>query len=178
MGFATALALGGIGLQAFGSIQQGRAARAEAEETARKAEQNAAYRKRKTEFDMLRAGREARRGIGRLRAQQSLTGARLDVGAPVAAAAEQWGESMLNQWLIGEEGRIETERWLNEADLARTRGRAAERASLFQTGTSLLTGFGTMRAQGMLGFGSSPAPATMAGSPFSGARRFTSSIPR
>jgi hypothetical protein len=178
MGFATALTLTGIGMQTFGAIQQGRAARAEGERNAQIAEQNAAYAKRKAEFDMLRAGKAAREGMGRLRAKQAHAGARLDVGAPVKVAAEQWGEYMLNKWLIGEEGRIETERWLNEADLARIRGRNAQSASYWQAGTSLLTGFGTMRREGMLDFGSSPSSTMMAGSPYSGARRFTSSLQR
>lgn len=167
MAFATALAAAGIGMQAGAAIQAGRAAEAQAKASkgmadynAAVAEQNAKMVAEKTKFDQRRHIRYARRVMGKLRAKQAVGGARLDVGAAFLVASEQAYELELENLLIGYEGQIEAGRWRSQAagfrlrgEYAEMRGEAAKRASLYKAGATLLTGFGTMRREGMLGGG-------------------------
>lgn len=158
------LFIGASGAKAVSIIQQGRIADAEGraesrlhERNAAIFEQDAAARERKARFDQLRQVVSGAKVLGRLRAGLGASGARLDVGAPIRLLSDQAEELELDNLLIGFEGAVEAARFREQAvisrfkgSLAKTRGKAARRASIVQAGASLLTDFGTGRQAGFL----------------------------
>lgn len=163
MGLTAGLLIAGVGLQAFGQIQAGRAAKAQAEgeeaqaeANQRIAEQNAEAQKRKTTFDQVRAAKRGERILGTLRAGLGASGAVTEEGAPLALVSEQADELALENALIGLEGRTRAGKFESRADLfglegelAGMRAKAALPTAILSAGGTLLTGFGTARALGV-----------------------------
>ena len=148
------LALAGV--SAFGALQQGEAARAEAESqrnialfNAQVAEQEAEAEKARAAFAQERQAKEAAQRKSKLRADIAQAGG---TGSPVAAdlAAELGEELELENLLIGFEGAVRAQRLREEAKLLRVqgklfrqRGKAQQRASRVRAGQSVLKGFGS-----------------------------------
>ena len=148
--------LAGMAVSAAGQIQAGRQARAQGESAQNIAKYNALVQEREAEALRQKAGFESKRQAKRAaRVKSTLTaalGAAGGLGSPVAAdlAAEQAAEVELENLLIGYEGEIGAQRALSKAELDRLQGRlyrqkgkAAQKASYFRAGSTLLQGFGT-----------------------------------
>jgi hypothetical protein len=121
------------------------------------AEQDATARERKGRFDQLRQAEAGERVLGDLRAGLGASGARLDVGAPIELLSRQAEELELENLLIGEEAATEAARFREMAvisrfrgRLAKARGKTARTASMVGAGASLLTDFGTAKAEGFV----------------------------
>ena len=155
----------GVGADVMSSMMEGYAAEDEAKAEARQLERNAAIaeqhaiaRLEKARFDSRRAARFGEATMGELTAQLGASGARLDVGAPVALLAEQAGELELEQFLIFDEAETEAKRLRQQAEFfrieakrARKRGKAARRASLFSAFGKGARAFGTGSSLGFFG---------------------------
>ena len=164
MGVATALVLGGIGLQAFGAIRAGQAteARAEGEEAMARhnqavKEQSAKAAEMKAKFDQMRQAKRGQRVLGTLRAGLGASGAVTSEGAPEDIVIEQADELALENALIGHEGQVTAARERSagdifgmEAELAGSRAGRAGTTGLIGAGATLLSGFGTARGLGIL----------------------------
>jgi len=149
------LAIIGGGLQAMGSMQQGRAAQQEASSMRAMAEYNAAVQRRQAEaerqkarFEQKRQAQAGKRTMAALEARIAKAGG---TGSPVAAdlAAEQAAELELENLLIGYEGETRAQRSESQAaidtmqaGIYKKRGKNYRRAGMIGAGTSLLTGFG------------------------------------
>jgi hypothetical protein len=143
-----------MAMQAGSSYMQGRARAQElkgqeamSKYNAKVAEMDAAAAARKTDFDQMMQLRESERVMGRLRAEQGASGARTDVGGPLAVRSAQWAELELDRFLIGLEGRTQVSKFKSEAALhrmqAKIHGKGAKNAIL----TGML-GAGASMAQG------------------------------
>ena len=163
MAVGTALAIGGMAMNAYGSYKSGKAnkdaAKAQAalgEFNAKVSEQDAIATEMKTKFDQVRQIRMGERIMGRTRAKLGASGAVLSEGAPLAVMADQAFELELENALIGHEGMTEAARHRSDAvamrmgaSAAERRGKAAMTAGYINAGASLLSGFGSMYNQGM-----------------------------
>jgi hypothetical protein len=153
----------GTGLTAAGMIQQGRAAEAKAKGESAMAdynqkvsEQNAKAAELKARFDQQRQARFGQRVMGTLRARLGASGAMTGEGAPLALETEQGVELALENALIGYEGLVTAGQYRSqgaiygmESQLAKTRAGYAMPSAYMGAGATLLTGFGTMKQQGM-----------------------------
>ena len=155
------LLLIGTGVAAAGAIQSGREAEAQGRSAQNIAEYNAAVQEREALALKQKAGFESKRQAERgARIKSALTvkiAAAGGLGSPVAVdlAAEQAAELELENLLIGYEGEIGAQRALSKAELDRLqgklyrqKGRAAQKASYFRAGSTLLQGFGQAGAAG------------------------------
>jgi hypothetical protein len=151
----------GTGVMAAGQIQAGREAAAQGKSAQNIANYNAAVQAREAEALRQQAGFESKRQAKRAaRVKSTLTaelGATGGLGSPVAAdlAAEQAAELELENLMIGYAGEIGAERALAKAELDRLqgklyrqKGKAAQKASYFRAGSTLLTGFGAASGGG------------------------------
>lgn len=118
---------------------------------ARVADADAVAAQRKTDFDQMLQLRESERALGRLRVAQGASGARTDVGQPLANVVAQEAELELDRFLIGLEGRTQVSKFKTEAGLQRLQ------AKIFGKGakTAILTGVlgGAAAAGGTLATG-------------------------
>ena len=134
------------------------------------AEQNATARLEKARFDSQRAAGVGEAVTGRLTAQLGASGARLDVGAPIALLAEQASELELEQILIVAEAETEALQLRDRATMlrfagetARRRGKNARRASLINAFGKGAETFGRGQELGFIGGASSAGGANKAG---------------
>ena len=169
MGVSAALLLmgAGVGMQAYGMVEQGKAAKAQArgeEKMAERnqaiAEQNAKATELKTGFDQRRQIKAGQRVMGTLRANLGASGAVIDEGAPLDLLSEQGDELALENALIGHEGQVRAGQYRSqavlfgmEADLAGIRKGSAMKTAMIGAAGTVLTGFGTAAALGMGGGG-------------------------
>lgn len=151
-----ALLIAGSIIGAVGQIQAGRAAEVMGKSAQNIANYNAAIQERearairqKATFEQIRQAERAARVKSRLRTKLAVSGARMDVGAPLMLQEEQAVELELENLLIGYEAEVGAQRALSQAELDRLqgkiyrqKGKAAKKASYFKAGTTLLTGFG------------------------------------
>ena len=163
MGIMTAIAIGGLAMQAASKYREGQEAAAEAKGQAymsdynqKVAEQNAKAIEAKTNFEQIRAQRRGERISGSLKARLGASGAMVSEGAPANVLSEQAVENALDVALIGIEGRTEAGQQRSAATLYgmeaknyRAQARNARRAGRIGAGTTLLTGFSNMGQQGM-----------------------------
>lgn len=147
--------IAGVGVKAFGQMQAGKAAYAEAQSERQMAAYNAAIQERearaieqKTIFEQQRQAEAAARTQSTLRARLAASGALMGVGTPLLIQEEQAAESELEMALIGYTGMVEAERARSQAEIDRLsgeyamqRGRAGRTAGYIGAGTTLLTGF-------------------------------------
>lgn len=141
------------------------------------AEMDAVAAARKTDFDQMLQLRESERVMGRLRVAQGTSGARTDVGGPLAVRASQWAELELDRFLVGLEGRTQVSKFKSEAHLehmqAKIYGQGAKTAILtgiLGAGASIGQGYALGTAAGYWGQPStttatpatSPSSATLA----------------
>ncbi len=145
---ATALIVGGAGLEAFGAIQEGKSAKEAADFNAAVSRSDAEAARQKARFDQVRQAKEASRIKGTMAARAGATGARTDVGAPVLAAADQAAELELDNLLIGFEGETRAKRLESQAALDEFGGKVAKQASKIKAGSTLLKGFGAAAMAG------------------------------
>jgi len=150
------LIIAGVAMSAAGSIQSGRAAKAQAESAQAMANYNALIQEReakaieqKTRFEQQRQAKAAARIKSRLRTKLAGSGARMDVGAPLMLQEEQAAELELENLLIGYEGAVGAQRARSQKELDimqgkiyRRKGKAAQTAGYIGAGATLLTGFG------------------------------------
>ncbi len=161
-------------LIAAGQIQEGRAAAAEGKSAqniqnynAAVAESEAKAIEQKGKFEGVRQAKETARIKSSLRARLGISGARIDVGAPVLLAEEQAAELELEGFLIGAEARAKAGRARSQAELDRLqgrlfreRGRQQRTASFLKAGGTLLTGFGLAGKPSPIGTPASTLPGT------------------
>lgn len=114
-------------------------------------EEEAALVRRETHLQQIRDLEEGERAVGTLRARMGVSGARLDVGAPLRAEAELAQELDINQLLLAYEGEKAARRFENEAALNRMGGsltaqqyNAQATANLIKAGSTLLSGVSTL----------------------------------
>lgn len=154
------LFIGAMVAQLFSGILQGRARAEElkGQETiskynARIAEADAAAAQRKTDFDQLLQLRESERVLGRLRAKQGASGARTDVGGPLAVRVAQEAELELDNFLIGLEGRTQVSKFKSEAGLHRTQARIFRKGAKTARRTGVLSGLASAGSTLAIGVG-------------------------
>ena len=157
----------GVGLKAGSSILQGRqayeTARAEYKWSKRQAgelDADARAQAEKTKFDQIRQLQFGQQVMGDLLARLGASGARLDVGTPMALLIDQASELRLENMLIGLEGRTEEDRIKSQAAsvrysgrMALSQGKSARNASYLAAGGSLLQDFADGRSEGLFGTG-------------------------
>ncbi len=151
------IALGiGAGVQAFGAIQQGRAAEAQGKLDQQIADQNALLKERQAALEVERAREEARifgrEGEALLGTQQvalAKGGVLTSIGTPAFLLEETERELELDRRAILKEGFLAESFRLSEAEnlrfggrVAKARGKNLRRASTFGAVGSILTGFG------------------------------------
>jgi hypothetical protein len=171
MGWLALAAYGvGVGLQAYGQYEAGKAAHDEADYLARVAEQDAAAARAKAKFDQLRQLKEAAKRKGSLKAKLAASGADVGVGTPILLQEELAEELELENRLIGHEGEVKALRYESEAELHRIRGDNARAAGRINMTNTLLQGFGKFgTSQAATGSGSYAG--TMGGGPTGGGSR-------
>ena len=149
----------GAGVQAAGSIQQGRAAEAEAKSAQNMANYNAAVQEREakatraaTDFKQMRQAKEAERVKSSMLAKMGQSGIP-GAGTNVLIQGEQAAELELENLLIGYEGELTAQRSESQAAADRLQGKIYKQkgknlktASYYKAGSSLLTGFGNAYA--------------------------------
>lgn len=155
-------AIAGTGMQAFGQIQAGRAASAEAKSQQNIAEYNAQIQEReakaieqRTALAQRRQAEAAARQLSALEAGVGAAGAVPTAGAPLMLQAKQASESELENLDIGYTGRERAVAARTQArldimggKLARQRGKAEARGRYIGAGATLLTGFAKGKARG------------------------------
>lgn len=147
------------GLGALGSIQQGFAARQQAEYNAAVAEQNAAAARAQAALDESTSRKKSGLVLGSIRARAAANtgdvgGSALDVLADSASEAE------LEALTLRYQGEVKARQMESEAALERRRGKSAVLEGIVGAGTRLLTAGGyAMKAYGGSDGGSSAIPA-------------------
>jgi hypothetical protein len=149
----------GLGLQAGSSLLSGFLGSKQKKQEAAIHEFNAAVTREKAktiknqfEFAQKRQAEEASRTMGTLEASLGGSGTVTTEGAPMLAMALQESESILQDHLIGVQGRVAVNEALSQAQGFDFMARAAkDSASL-----SLLSGFLGAGASGLMAFGSIP----------------------
>lgn len=149
MSFATALKAGGGLLSTFGALGAGDASMAEARYNARIFRQQAQAEERRTQIAQSLDFRRGQQIMGQLRARLGHSGARMDVGAPIAIQADQAVALAYENAVVGAEGRVRAEQARSQAAMALARGRNLKTASRYQAFGSLLGTVGEMEESGM-----------------------------
>ncbi len=140
---AELLILAGVGVGAAGTLQAGREQKAMlAFEADLKAREARAIRQKAT-FEQQRQTKQATRIKSALRTKLAGSGARMDIGAPLMLQEEQAAELELANFLIGAEGEEGFQMAMLERKVLKKKGKAAETASYYKAGSTLLTGFGS-----------------------------------
>lgn len=157
---AIPLMLAGTAMSAYGQIQQGQAAEAEAKSqqnmanyNAKVAERDATAVEQKTRIEQIRQAKESERRLSTLNMNMGKAGVVSTSGTPLLLQATQSAEDELDNLMIGYEGAQEASRFRSQAgmyraegSMARERGRNAKTASYIGAGATLLKGFGDMGA--------------------------------
>jgi len=158
-----AMALAGVGstVSAMGAIQQGQAASAQAEYSAKVARQNAELERRKAD-DASERGRiesekmkeKGRQFSGAQKASLASQGTRMDTGSPLAMQVDTAGIVAADDATLRYNTMLERSGFLNNASQAETRARGSEfesslakQASFYNAGSTLLTGASSLAKQ-------------------------------
>ena len=149
------LMLVSAGVSAMGSIQEGQAAKAQADAQAKASEYNAAVTRIQADVARQQAGareeqqrRGARQVMGRQRAAIAQSGvgfigSALDIAEQSAAAAELDALTMRYEGELAARGLLaQAEGDLYGAKVQRAAGKQAQTAGYLQAGSTLLTGYG------------------------------------
>lgn len=161
-----ATAVGG-GMEAYGQYQQGQAAAAEgrqarklSEYNARVSEMQAAEAQNKALYEANLQRRRTRALIGSQRAGLSAAGVSLDTGTPLSFLEETAANAEADAQMILREGLINRQSFESQAFLDRIQGRVAEakgrnarKASIWKSGSTLLTTAGETYGLGNKYFG-------------------------
>jgi hypothetical protein len=164
------LLIASAAMSAAGSIQQGQAAKAEAESQKNMSDYNAKLAEReaqaideKTKFDKSREAEAGAERMSSLKAALGASGAVSSAGSPLLIMAKQASENELAQLGISEEGRLAAQRARSEGALQtmqgkiyRQKGNAAQQSGYMQAGSTMLSAFGSMGGKGGGGKGSAP----------------------
>lgn len=132
---------------AIGSIAQGQAAQSAAKYNAAALKQQAESERQTANANTLDYRRQQQRRLMEAVATQGASGV-TGAGSPLMVNEATVREIALGASRIGFEGRVKSNRLMNEAELEKMRGRAAMTAGYIGAGTSLLSGFGSMYGQG------------------------------
>jgi hypothetical protein len=157
--------VGGGGMAAYGQIQQGKAAKAEGaaqnklyQYNARVNEAQAKEAQTKALYEANLHRRQTRSLIGRQRAGMAAAGLSLTSGSPLGLLEETAALSETDAQMILREGMInrtsfESQAWQNRiaGKMAKSRGRNAYRASLWQAGSTALMTAGSAYGVGAQG---------------------------
>lgn len=143
MGFdpATLMAAGAIA-GAYGEYQAGEEANAVAKYNQQVKEREAEAVEQQTKIKSMKAARQAKEKYSRLLAQGGMTGAISSEGAILEVLSTQAQESEQESLDIGYEGILKASQLREEGEAIREEGRSKRRASRYQAGATLLTGFG------------------------------------
>ena len=155
--------MAGVGMQGLSAYRQGQYAAQQAKAQAAISQYNSEVSlanaeaiKQKSMFDQIRALHRGRRIEGKLRAKMGASGAVISEGAPADVLAQQGYENALDVALIGYEGIIGAQQqrsaagmYAAEAANYRTTASNVRQAGRYGALERLLTGFGTMSAEGM-----------------------------
>ena len=131
------ITLAAAALSAVGTIQQGRAGRAQGEYAARTAELQGEAARREAARDAAERRREASARAAALRARFGGAGLRVE-GTPVDVLGQIAAEGEHAALLAEHEGGLDAARSRNRADAARARGAALQRSSLLRGLSPLL----------------------------------------
>ena len=141
---ATALIIGGLGLQALAQA-------AMAEFNAKVAEQQAQAKRNAARFQQERQAKAGERVRSGLQAQFGASGGVPSEGIPLLIEAEQVAENELENLLIGQEGEVQAQRSESQAagfrlqsSIFKQRASNARIGGFIGAGSSLLTGFGKL----------------------------------
>lgn len=127
-------------VSAVGSMQQGQAAKSQAEFDARVGERDAAVARAQATQDSHNARRVGSARGAAARVQLAGSGARLE-GTPLDVLGQLASEAELSALDEIHGGEMAATRHLTRATATRMRGKAARRQSMFNAGSSLLRGF-------------------------------------
>ncbi len=147
MGATTALAVtafAGAGLQAYGQIEEGRAAKEAGEWNAAMAEYDAAYAKQKAALDELRLRQEGKRTIGSARAIAGASGFATESKTDQDLILDMRRNIEMDAAIIRYQGDVNAWSSMQEAEISRYQGKAAQRAGYIRAGGTMLQGTTTM----------------------------------
>lgn len=131
--------IAGTAVQAISGRQEDKQAAAIAKINARNLEVKAAQEEAITREEVRELETEKKRQVSRLRVLGGIAGIDL-VGTPLLQIEEVVGEFAKEKQFTAKAGRIRSFDLRTQASLERFRGKQIRRASIFRTGTTLLTG--------------------------------------
>lgn len=137
---ASALAAAGIVTGVLGNLSAGRAQRDQADYQAEIAQQQAGYERAASESEADEFLRSQRRLLATARARRGGSGVDLTSGSPLLVDEDTIDEIAFQTARIRHGGEVQATRLEQGAQLRRAQGKAAQRASYFRAGSSLLTG--------------------------------------
>jgi ABC-type Na+ efflux pump permease subunit len=149
-------------VSAAGAVQQGNAAKSEAESQKNMADYNAQLAEReaqsieqKTAFDQSREAEAGSERMSSLKAALGASGAVTSAGSPLLIMAKQASENELTNLGIGQEGQLAASRARSEGALQTMQGKIyqqggqnAQTASYFKAGSTALDAFGKYKGYG------------------------------
>ena len=145
----TALAIIGTGMQALGAIQQGNAAKAEADYQAGISEQNADISAQQTAAAVEVQDRERRLRRGANIAKAGASGTGLDSFGDILASNAM--QEKLDIMTLESEGLLQRRNFEADAALSKARGKSAQMSGYISAGTKVLGGFSSFGSSGKLG---------------------------
>lgn len=131
----------GIGMQAFGQIQQAQAARAAAEYNAAIAERNAVMSQQQAAVEEQKQRNLSYKRLSAVRAGYGAAGVQIE-GSPLDVLEESAASAELDALTIRHGGEVRATAFRQEAALERMRGRSETRAGYLGAAGTLLTGGG------------------------------------
>src|SRR3990172_2587929 len=141
MAAASTMALIAAGMMAIGSIQQGRAANAQAKFQAAVNDQLAARDRQIAVGEEQDFRKQQSALLAERRAALGGSGIDIGKGTPLLAASDFAAETELQARRIRAGGETQATRLQQQAGLTRAGGRAAQQQGLFRGGSSLLSGY-------------------------------------
>lgn len=127
---------------AFGSIQQGSAARQVGQYNAKVAKRAAAVARDQAAAAMIRQDKLARKARGAIRAAYGAAGVSVE-GSPLDVLAESAANAELDRLTIKYRGELQAQGFEADGALSLFEGRSAQTASYFKAAGSILGSFGS-----------------------------------
>lgn len=158
-----AIMLASAAMSAYGQVQQGQAASAQAKSeqnmanyNAQLAEREAGMTEQKTMLQQRQQAEEAERRRSTMRANMGTAGVVSTSGTPLLIQAQQAEQDELQNLMIGFEGAEQARALRSEGTLQRIQGRISKKAgsaartgSFIGAGSTLLSGFGSASESGL-----------------------------
>ena len=137
---ATALAVGSLAIGAFSSIQQGQAAKSQANYQATVARQQADRAQQQAAIDAEDYTRKQSAAMATRRAALGASGVEAGSGSPLLVSEDFAGEAELQALRIRNGGDVAATRFQQEANLQQMKGRSAATKGFLEAGSDLLRG--------------------------------------